>query len=391
MSDLAFRLADAGVVVAAVTSRQLYEDPNADLPHQEVVNGVSIHRVSTARRGRAQLGGRAIDYASFHAAAGLKLLRVLRAGDVAVAKTDPPLISVVASHVAAFRGAVLINWLQDVFPEVALAIAPDMMPPWAARLLTSSRDRSLRRASANVVLSERMREHVAARGINRKHISIVPNWTDADQLTPRVTCESATRARHGLDGKFVVGYSGNLGRAHEFETLVGAARLLRSDARIAFLITGSGAKAESLRRSVEAEGLSSFRFQPLQPSELLADSLAAADVHLVSLLPALEGLIVPSKIYGILAAGRPAVFVGDPRGDVARMIADHDCGISVPNGDSAALAAQLRWLLDTPDRLASMGRNARELAVSRHTSRHALADWLAILERVAPLSIPKYA
>jgi colanic acid biosynthesis glycosyl transferase WcaI len=191
----------------------------------------------------------------------------------------------------------------------------------------------------------------------------------------------------GLAGRFVVGYSGNLGRAHEFDTLVAAARLLGEDSRFAFLITGAGAKADALRDSVRAQGLDSFFFQNYQPAELLSDSLAAADVHFVSLLPALEGLIVPSKIYGILAAGRPAVFVGDVAGDLARMVREQDCGIAVAVGDSERLAAELRALRDSPSRLEMMGKNARRLALTRYTSEHAVSDWLAFLDVIAPSTV----
>ena len=387
LSDLAFRLVERGVAVAVVTSRQLYEDPLAALAPNEVVNGVTIHRVATATRGRARLLGRGLDYASFHAAAGVELLKVLARGDVVVAKTDPPLISIVVSRVAQLRGAVLVNWLQDLFPEVATVLTPNLLPKWAQRLLVAARDRSLRRAAMNVVLGESMQRRLLEAGIKAARIRIVPNWSDTDSVVPQPAAGSATRQRHGLGDRFVIGYSGNLGRAHEFDTLLGAARLLRSEPRFAFLITGGGAKADALRDAVRAEGLESFYFQPFQPAELLSDSLAAADVHFVSLLPALEGLIVPSKIYGILAAGRPAVFVGAPEGDLARMLREHDCGVTVAVGDSERLAAELRELCAVPARLESMGKNARELGMARYTSEHAVADWLAFLSVIAPSTV----
>lgn len=387
LSDLAFRLAERGVAVVVVTSRQLYEDPRADLASHEVVNGVIIHRVATATRGRARLLGRALDYASFHVAAGVELLEMLASGDVVVAKTDPPLISIVVSRVAQLRGAVLVNWLQDLFPEVATVLTPNLVPTWVRRQLVAARDRSLRRAAMNVVLGESMQHRLLAAGIEAARIRVVPNWSDMDSIVPQPVAASATRQRHGLGDRFVIGYSGNLGRAHEFDTLIGAARLLRSDPRFAFLITGSGAKADALRDSVRAEGLDSFYFQPFQPAQLLSDSLAAADVHFVSLLPALEGLVVPSKIYGILAAGRPALFVGAPEGDLARMLRDHECGISVAVGDSERLAAELRELVTAPLRLVSMGRKARELGIARYTSEHAVADWLTFLAAIAPSAV----
>jgi colanic acid biosynthesis glycosyl transferase WcaI len=384
LSDLAVRLTARGFRVAVVTSRQLYENPRASLAPLEHIDGVEIHRVTTATRGRANLLGRALDYSSFHAAAGLQLLKLVRRGDVVVAKTDPPLISIVVSVVARLRGAVLVNWLQDLFPEVASVLTPGIMPAWAIRLLTAARNSTLRHASMNVVLSERMRRRVSDAGVSDSRIRIIPNWADTASVVPQDTRASHTRIRHNLGDRFVIGYSGNLGRAHEFETLVGAARLLRNDPRFAFLITGSGAKADGLRDSIRAEGIESFYFQRFQPAELLSDSLAAADVHFASLLPGLEGLIVPSKVYGIMAAGRPAVFVGDTSGDVATVLKTEGCGIAVDVGDSTRLAAELTALRDSPDRLQMMGRRARELALARYTSAHAVAVWAEFLNEIAP-------
>jgi colanic acid biosynthesis glycosyl transferase WcaI len=387
LSDLAFRLAASGVSVAVVTSRQLYENSRAALPARETLGAVRVYRVLTATRGRSRTLGRALDYASFHCAAGLQLLKILSRGDVVVAKTDPPLISIVASLAAKWRGAVLVNWLQDLFPEVASALAPDLMPKWLEGQLVAARDRSLRRAAINVVLANGMRERLLSRGIHDSRVRIVPNWTDAASITPMPPEESKTRQRLALSRRFVIGYSGNLGRGHEFDTLIGAARLLCQDPSFAFLMTGAGAKSGGLRRAVEAERLDNFVFQDYQPPEVLSDSLAAADVHLVSLLPALEGLIVPSKMYGILAAGRPAIFIGDTDGDLARMIREHDCGIAIAVGDSKRLAVELRALRDDRTRLESMGTNARQLALARYTSEHAVADWLALLGVVAPSTV----
>jgi glycosyltransferase involved in cell wall biosynthesis len=387
LSDLAFRLAACGVRVAVVTSRQLYEDARAALPPREVIEGVTVHRVSAATRGRARLLGRALDYLSFHAAAGLELLRMLTPGDVVVAKTDPPLISLVVSRAAALRGAVLVNWLQDLFPEVASVLTPGLIPTWLDRWLRSARNASLRRAAMNVVLGEGMRQRLANIGIDTARVRVIPNWADPTSVIPQATQTSATRQRFGLGGRFVVGYSGNLGRAHDFDTLVGAARLLREDPHFAFLITGSGAKAVALRDAIRAEGIDSFFFQGYQPAELLSDSLAAADVHFVSLMPALEGLIVPSKAYGILAAGRPTLFVGDMNGDIARMLIREGCGVAVEIGNCARLAAEITALRDSPTRVASMGLKARELALSRYTSAHAVVDWLEFLEDIAPASV----
>jgi len=379
LSDLVFRLARQGLSVAVVTSRQLYEDPHAQLPPVETIRGVSVHRVATATLGRSRLLGRALDYVSFHAAVAWRLSRLLRPGDIVVAKTDPPLLSVTLSHVAAWRGARLINWLQDVFPEVATALVPGTLPPWLHRKLATLRDRSLRRAVMNVVIGERMGAYLTQRGVDPDQVRVIPNWADCDAVKPIQASHSFTRRRLGLLGRFVIGYSGNFGRAHEFETLIAAASLLNDDRRVAFLMTGGGAKNAPLRQAVERAGLIGFHFQGYQPRALRSDTMAAADVHMVSLLPSIEGLIVPSKVYGILAAGRPVLFVGDRDGEIARLIRLHDCGVTVAVGDGHGFAAALLELQADSIRREAMGANARRLAVTRFTSDRAASDWLEML------------
>ncbi|HKT72273.1 MAG TPA: glycosyltransferase, partial [Steroidobacteraceae bacterium] len=169
-----------------------------------------------------------------------------------------------------------------------------------------------------------------------------------------------------------------------FSTLLGAAHVLRGDKRVAFLITGDGAKLESLRQRVTEARLDSFCFQPYQPPQLLADSLAAADVHLISLLPALEGLIVPSKLYGILAAGRPVVFIGDLDGEVARVLRNHACGVSVGIGDSEGLAAELTAMADSPEHCMRLGRQGRHLAVTQYSAEGSAFRWGQLLADIAP-------
>jgi len=379
LSDLVFRLAGQGLSVAVVTSRQLYENPEADLAAHEFIRGVQVWRVASARRGRGTLIGRTLDYLTFHLSAARVLAAVLQPGDVVVAKTDPPLISVLVSWVARWRGADLINWLQDVFPEVLVALAPRALPRAVRRVLVAARDRSLRRAAMNIAIGDRMAAHLLQHGVEPDHVRVIPNWADCEAIRPMSSCHSATRARFGLEDRFVVGYSGNFGRAHEFHTLIAAARILAHDPQIAFLMTGGGARNAQLQEAVESLSLCSFHFQGYQPAELLSDSMAAADLHLVSLVPAVEGLVVPSKLYGILAAGRPVLFIGDTQGEVASLLRKHDCGLAVAVGDGARLAKLLRTLQNDPERCAVMGANARRLALSRFTADRAASDWFEML------------
>jgi colanic acid biosynthesis glycosyl transferase WcaI len=175
LSDLAFFLAGNGYEVCVVTSCQRYDDAAANLPLRAHVDGVEVHRVRTTRFGRDKLVGRALDYATFYLAAGWRLWRIARAGDVIVAKTDPPLISVVAAIVARRRGARLVNWVQDVFPEVAEALGVRALAGPQAGLLRRLRNGAFRSAAANVVLGERMATVVARAGAPAGRIRVIPN------------------------------------------------------------------------------------------------------------------------------------------------------------------------------------------------------------------------
>jgi len=338
LSDLAFHLAGTGHKVAVITSRQRYDDPAAELPARETVNGVEVHRVRTPRFGRGNLAGRLLDYLGFYVGASAQLWALAERGDTVVAKTDPPLISIPAAWIARRRGARLVNWLQDLFPEVATVLGVRGLDGWAGRRLKALRNWSLRQASINVAIGRLMRDRLLAEGIPANKVTVIPNWADGAAIAPVAHDDNPLRHAWGLDGKFVVGYSGNLGRAHEFETILGAAERLRDDPRIRFLFIGSGAQAESVRAEAAARGLDNLLFQPYQPRAMLKFSLGAADAHLVVLRPELEGLIVPSKTYGCLAAGRPVLFVGDPEGEIGQEIEMENAGRACRTGDSSGLA-----------------------------------------------------
>jgi glycosyltransferase involved in cell wall biosynthesis len=352
LSDLAFHLAERGWRVEVVTSRQRYDDSSAKLPPHETVRGVAVRRVWSTRFGRGFLPGRAVDYATFYASAFIALVGRARPDSTIVALTDPPLISVVAAIAAMLRRATLINWTQDVFPEVAEALGMRGL-----RVLRRVRDWSLRRAKVNVALGDSM----AAR---LPHAVVIHNWADA--------------SLHPVDiphAPFVVGYSGNLGRAHDARTMLAAIRALRGDDGIEFVITGGGAQLEAMR----AERLPNVRFAGYAPREQLSESLSSADAHLVTLLPSLEGLIVPSKFYGVLAVARPVLFIGARDGELARIIQAHDCGFIIEPGHGEELAQRIRELAGDREQARAIGLRGRRLYEERFAPHIAFAAWERVL------------
>lgn len=390
LGDLAFRLACAGLEVHVVCSRQCYDDASRRLPPTETVDGVSIHRAATTRFGRSWLPGRAFDYLTFYLSASVALLHLLRPHDVLVIKTDPPLFSLPAALIAALKGARLVNWLQDLFPEVAQRLGARWLEGFAGDVLLRLRDRTLHAADCNVVIGHGMQRHLESRGIPARKLCMIENWFDAASAAPGTDQREQTIRWPELEGKFVVCHSGNLGRAHDITTLLEAALHLRDQPDIVFLIVGGGAGYDELRRRAEERGLASaFRFEPYLPREELNDGLAAAAVHLVTLLPRLEGLVVPSKIYGVFAAGRPMIFVGDEQGEVARKLARTGAGVSVPVGAGRRLARTILHLRSDAVLSTAMGERARSLA-AQHTADEGASRWLTLItDRTSSAAAPR--
>jgi len=181
-----------------------------------------------------------------------------------------------------------------------------------------------------------------------------------------------------LGERFVVGYCGNFGRAHDVETLIGAARGLAHRRDVVFLFVGGGHGVARLREA----GLPNVQIRGYVPEEALGATLCLADVHLVTLLPQFEGLIVPSKFYGTAAAGRPVIFVGDVDGEIARLVRSHECGIAIPSGGVDALMRAIVSLCEDRTRGEALGARARGVFEANWDRPVALARWRAVLRSV---------
>ncbi len=379
LTDLATGLAARGWDVTVVASRLRYEGGES-LVERETHDGVTIHRVATTRFGRGALAGRAIDYVSFYLAAMMAAVRILRRGDILVAKTDPPLLQVPLSLVSRLRGARQVNWMQDVYPELAVALGIRQLAGWPGRALTVLRSRSIRSSAATVAIGARMKEALIAAGAEPTQIIEIHNWGD-DAVLAAADDPAVLREAWGFSAKrLVVGYSGNLGRAHELDTMLAAARVLAAQAApVDFLFIGGGA----LRDRLGVADLPNVSLRPYQPRAELPSSMAVADLHWLSLQPELEGLIVPSKFYGAAASGRPILFIGDADGEVARLIRRHDCGWTFRPGEGAAVAALLGELAADRGMLAQRGRNARLMVRDNYSRAHGIAAWDTLLRAIA--------
>jgi glycosyltransferase involved in cell wall biosynthesis len=320
---------------------------------------------------------------TFHANAYWRIRRLARSRVVVVACTDPPLLSITAMLAMASSEAVLVNSIRDLFPEVAILLGMLDARGIAARLLCWLRDLSLRKARRNVVLSRRMAEALANRGIPTADLTVIHDWSDGETIRPTDRACNGLLRDWGFKDKFVVGYSGNFGRVHEFETILDAAERLRDQRNIVFLLIGDGHQRDWVESEVRRRGLENVVMKPLQPREQLAESLSAPDLHLISLLPHLEPCSIPSKLYGILAVGRPTLFVGDLDGEVARIITEGSCGITVAIGDAEGLAGRVVELAESESLRRRMGENARQLFEQSFRQEIGVEKWRRLLTDVS--------
>lgn len=382
VTSLAIALQREGMSMHIIASRMDHQQESTRFPSEEVVAGVTMHRLWTTCFGRHALRGRAVDYVTFYLSAAWWLLRNLRAGDICIVCTDPPLLSLAALVPVRLRRAVMINWIMDLFPEIAIILNAVGRAKLTGKPAIALRDWSLRHARCNVTPTRRMADYLRTRNIPAEKIRVLSHWSEGDVLTPLERENNPLRREWQLTDRFVVAYSGNMGRAHEFATIIDAAALLDHRHDIIFLFIGGGYRCEWLREEARRRELKNVRFKPLQPAERLAQTLAVADVHLVSLLPPMEPFIVPSKFFGIAAAGRPTIFVGAPDGEIAQLVKESASGVSVAIGEPRQLAEWIVRLRDDDALRQAMGRNARELFDARFSKSSGVDEWKRLLASI---------
>jgi colanic acid biosynthesis glycosyl transferase WcaI len=335
LRGMAEGLVELGHEVTVLTSGR------SDLSLSEVVNGVRIERVGSSDIDRSSHLKRGLHYASLYPLFLQKTLALPR-HDVVVTKTDPPMLAVLGPIIAKAKGSRTIHWAQDVYPELAGALGVIDKEGVLYRTLLSLSTWALKRHNAIVAVGRCMKRKIADRGIDPDRIHVIPNWADPD-IRPIPHDENLFRKEYGLDGKFVVMYSGNMGMAHPFDEVLDAAEEMSSDPNVVFLFIGDGPRKPWIESEVQRRKLTNVRFLPYQPRERLSESLSAGDVHIVTMEEEVAGLVVPSKIYGVLAVGRRYVFIG-PEGTEGAALARETGGFVV--NDAAVLAATIRSTLD---------------------------------------------
>jgi hypothetical protein len=363
-ADLAAGLADAGHEVTVLASRHAYDDPLRRFPARELWRGVTVLRAPCTALGKRSLWRRAIDFASFLLSC-IVHLAFLHRFDVVIAMTSPPLIAVLAALFVRSKGGALVSWIMDLNPDEAIAAGALRRDSLFARGLSRLLRFSLAASAMVVVLDRFMRDRVVAKGVPAHRVAILPPWSHSPAVHFDERGRDRFRDLHALMRKFVVMYSGNHSPCHPLDTVLHAARDLRTETDIAFAFIGGGSEFRKVVDFAAQNRLRNIACLPYQPLASLADSLSAADLHLVVMGDAFAGIVHPCKIYNVLAVGSPSLYIGPRESHITELAtfrADH--------GDVAAVTEFIRRSADS--------------GVRRSASSAALAEQFA-----APSVVPQ--
>jgi colanic acid biosynthesis glycosyl transferase WcaI len=400
--DLAKYLAARGDKVTVLTSRSLYGKKGAALQKFETVDGVEIHRVSRNLFDKRGLVTRAVDYARFNITCAIRALFLPR-HDVVICLTTPPFVALVGAILRQIRGTRFVFWTMDLYPDLPVEAGIIRRNGIIHKFLRTIDLICLRSADRIVTLGRCMRQRVESKGVPASKISMIHPWSDPNEIaelpvrrletpvdslgstrsSPTVPCgPNRYRAEWGIGDRFVIQYSGNFGLGHDADTVFGAMLAMKDDDSIRWVIVGDGVMRPAVEAFVSTHNIKNVLLKPYQPREHLGTLLSLGDVHLVLMVPGFDGVILPSKLYGVLSAGRPAIFVGPEGSEIARVISESSCGMVVQNGNSSGLVTVINELRKDPAMGLALGHRGRQVLESKYSMQHACNAWRTLLHEL---------
>lgn len=305
---------------------------------------------------------------------------LLRGRAVNVILSQPPLFYIFAALISRLRGQQYVLHIMDMYPEL---LACSGLSGKILAIILAGPSRWARQSAARIIaIGDCMRDRLIDEGLDREKVFVVRNWADSS-IGPVSRENNLFLTRHGLEHDFVVMYSGNMGYVHDIELFLQVAKGLESLERIKFIFLGGGVKRNKVERAI-ADGARNILLLDLEPRDNLSQSLSAAHIHLVSLRSGYEGLVVPSKFYGVMAAGRPIIYVGDRSGEISRCIRRHQCGTILQSASKVELTRIIVEYFHDPELVQTQGNNARSAYQSFYSGAHSVGQYVKILTGFVP-------
>ena len=378
--DLAKYLVQNGHEVSVVSSRVLYGDRKVSLSRREIVDGIQINRVGRAFFGKASNKLRLLDYIYFLIRATIRAVTLPR-HDVVICFTTPPFVVLIGRIVRFFKRSKFIYWVMDLYPDVLVACGVAKEDKLAIRLLDRLNTSSIRKSDATVVLGRCMLQRIQSKCVPTQNLKVIGVWSDQEEVKSVERDANPYRTEWGVGDRMLVMYSGNFGIGHDVETFLEAAKALKDDDRIRFAFVGGGKRRGRVEDFVREEGLEeTCILAPYQPRERLDELLSAADAHLVTLRTGAEGVMVPSKYFGILASGRPALYIGQPTSEIARITQEENCGTAVLEGDIDGLVRAIQAYAENPQEREAAGERGRTALIEKFSMECRCRQWLQVIE-----------
>ncbi|MEO0801048.1 MAG: glycosyltransferase family 4 protein [Cyanobacteria bacterium J06642_2] len=368
IEELTHQLSKTGAQVNVWTGQPAYAFQQERAPHVECASpNVMVRRSRVSQIWPRRIRGRAVNGLLFCVRTGLRLLRSVNRGDAILVTTEPPYLPVLAYLAHKCFRTTYICLIYDLYPDVAVALNVVPETHLLTRLWNWFNQRVWRNAKCVIVLSSTMKQRVVARCPEAADkVKVIHSWSNPREIYPRSKSNNWFAREYGFDRKFTVLYSGNMGRCHDMETIMETAKQLR-DYPFQFVFIGKGAKHQDCQDVAAKWQLDNCTFLDFQDKETLPYSLTACDLSLVSISPGMEGLVAPSKLYGILAAGRPVATICEPHSYLRNLIDKAGCGAAFDNFDSKGLAAFIRYLAVNPSVVERMGQSGRDYLVRHFT------------------------
>lgn len=346
LADWTEHLTAHGHTVTVIASRSVYGKQGAVLPKRDTYHGATVYRVGANLFKKGRILTRLIDFGLFHTLALWRAL-TLPKQDVVVCLTTPPMVGVVGMLLKLFRGTRYIQYEMDLYPDVPVALGMWKPRSLVTRFFDRVHRKLLRSADRVIVLGRCMHKVIAAKNIHPAKLVLITPWADPDEIVPVPRDQNLFLLEHNLTHSRVIMYSGNLGLGHDISTLCTAIKTLAAspdpvDQQLRFVFIGGGKRMTEIQRFAEQHKLPNILLLDYQPREKLPETLSAADAHLITQAPNTTGLIVPSKFYGILAAGRPSIYIGPADTEVALTLLEESLGSVHAIGDTLSLLAALR-------------------------------------------------
>ncbi len=366
--------------VGVICARPNYSRRGTQVPARETRRGVEIFRCWGSTFDKDRLPLRVVNMVTLGTVMFFTVLRRIRRHDRVLVGTNPPVLPFLVALACRLRGARCTLKVEDVYPDNLIVAGLIAREGWIARGLNALNRRLYLGMERILVLGRDMERCVREKaGPGVPAVVRIPNWSDIDTIAPLPRERNPLLAELGLGEKFVVGFAGNIGPLQNIGFLFDCMVALRDEPRVRFLVIGSGKKAGWLAQAVAEAGLDNVILLGPKPREEQAVFLGACDVGIVSLCAGMAGLGVPSRVYNVMAAGRPVVAAVDADSEIAALVAEEEIGWVLAPGDTAAFAGAIRAALADPAGVAARGARARRAAERTYAPATVIEQYRQVL------------